>query len=241
MFRDAMFPPELSYGSAGGPAFATDVFASPSGWETRRGRYLQNRGRWDLSFENRTGPEISLLLTFFRCVAVGQAYSFRFRDFTDYQFNNQIGWGDGSTRDFPLNKVYRAGAATFTRFLTKPEVSTIHASINGVETTAFAVKGDTGILTFATAPPQDAVVIAWGEFDCMVRFATDTLEITAVDPGPDGLGVFSTRTLELVEVVNEEPEYVGVPDVRVDVELFETWDTDYHYVVVPAGNEPWES
>lgn len=206
MFRNARLPTEIAYGFSSGPEFATDVFTSPGGWESRRAHWPLNRGRWEISFTNRTTPQIALLLDFFRSVAVGRAYSFRFKDFNDYTFANVIGLGDGTTRSFPLFKTYTSGQATFQRLLTKPVTQTIRVAINGVYTDAFVVAPNTGILTFDVAPSVGAILLALGEFDCAVRFASDTLTLTAVDPGPSGIGLFSAERIELLEIVNEEEE-----------------------------------
>lgn len=237
MFRDASFPRELAYGAEGGPEWATDVFTSVSGYEKRRGHFLQNRGRWTVSLLHRTGPEIASLLHFFRCVAVGKAYSFRFRDFTDDQFANVIGTGDGVQTQFQLFKQYRLGNQFYNRILTKPVVTTVRVTVNGVSTTGFSIDAFTGMLALTPAPPSGAQLAARGEFDCVVRFETDTLRLTAVDPGPGGILVFDATEITLVECLNEELE-----PAQLDVSIMEPWEAPQEYEAPTiVFREHWES
>jgi uncharacterized protein (TIGR02217 family) len=199
MFRDATFPPRLAFGAEGGPEFATDLFASIGGWEARQGHWPVRRGRWTVTFQNRYKTEIDELLHFFRAVAVGRGYSFRFRDFTDYQFNNTVALGDGTTTAFQLQKRYETGAMVLYVPLTKPVASTVIVAVNGVQTVSYTLDALTGVVTFPSAPPSGAVIAAAGEFDRTVRFGEDTLTLTCVQAG-----VFSAAGIELVEVVEEE-------------------------------------
>lgn len=199
MFRNVSFPVEFAYGAEGGSEFATDIFLSPGGWESRLAHWPVRRGRWTVSFINRTQAQIQPLLHFFRAVGVGRGYSFRFRDFTDSQFNNTFALGDGSTSTFQLQKRYAYGSLTLYVPLTKPVASGLIVAVNGVQTTAYTVDDTTGLLTFAAPPASGAVLAAAGEFDRVVRFGEDRLPMTCVAPG-----VFSAAGIALVEVVDEE-------------------------------------
>lgn len=199
LFRDALFPKEYAYGADGGPEWSTDLFLSPGGWEARQGHWPVRRGRWTVSFQNRDKAEIDELLHFFRAVAVGRGYSFRFRDFTDYQFNNTIAVGDGTTTAFPLQKRYETGMLVLYVPITKPVAASLIVAVNGVQTVAYTLDAQTGTITFPTAPVSGAVIAAAGEFDRTVRFGEDTLTLTCVQHG-----VFSAAGIALVEVVDEE-------------------------------------
>lgn len=199
MFRNVSFPREIAYGASGGPEWATDLFTSPGGWESRLAHWPVRRGRWTVSFIHRTQAQIAPLLHFFRAVAVGRGYSFRFWDFTDYQFNNTFALGDGSTATFPLQKRYVYGSLSLYVPVTKPVAASLLVAVNGIQTSAWTVDDTTGLLTFATPPASGAVLAAAGEFDRAVRFGEDRLPLTCVAPG-----VFSAVGIELVEVVAEE-------------------------------------
>lgn len=199
MFRNASFPPEFAYGASGGPEFATDLFTSPGGWESRPAHWPVRRGRWTVAFINRSKADIALLLHFFRAVGVGRGYSFRFKDWTDYQFNNTFALGDGTTSTFQLQKRYAYGSLTLYVPLTKPVAASMIVAVNGVQTTAYTVDDTTGLLTFTTPPASGATLAAAGEFERAVRFGADSLPLTCVAPG-----VFSAPGIELVEVGDEE-------------------------------------
>lgn len=198
MFRDATFPRTFAYGVTGGPEYATDLFTSPSGYEARQQHWLQSRGRWTVSFQHRTAAEIAPLLTLFRAVAEGCAYSFRFHDETDDTFANPIGTGDGVTTDYPLVKIYTVGSLTASRRLSAPIVATVTVTVGGVPTTAYTLEATTGLVRFAVAPPMGAEIAAAGEFDVPVRFATDTLPLQMVS-----VDAVTCEALELLEVLEE--------------------------------------
>jgi uncharacterized protein (TIGR02217 family) len=199
LFRDVSFPVTYAYGADGGPEWSTDLFTSTGGWEARQGHWPVRRGRWQVTVNNRDKAEVDLLLHFFRAVAVGRGYSFRFRDFTDYQFNNTIALGDGSTTAFQLQKRYETGTLVLYVPLTKPVAASLIVAVNGVQTVSYTLDAMTGVVTFPSPPVSGAVIAAAGEFDRTVRFGEDTLTLTCVAPG-----IFSATGIEVVEVVDEE-------------------------------------
>ena len=189
------FPTPLTFGSRGGPRFSTDVLSTFDGTERRNQNWANALCVWDVGSVNRTHAEILLLLEFFYAVARGQLYGFRFRDFTDYQFANGIGTGDGTTQTFALVKTYSHGLYTHTRRLYKPRAGTLHFTVNGLLREDYDIDFATGEVTFWTAPPAGAVVAAHGEFDVPVRFAQDHLPVRRIDPH-----IWSCEQIELVEV-----------------------------------------
>lgn len=199
MFRDAEFPRQFAYGITGGPEYATDLFTSPGGYEARQQHWAQSRGRWTVSFANRTAAEIAPLLHFFRAVAHGRAYSFRFHDATDSTFANPIATGDGGNIDYQLLKRYTSGSSSVSRRLRAPVAATIVVTLDGALTTDYTLFANTGLLRFSVPPPFGTVIAASGAFDVPVRFAADTLPIQYVSPD-----AFTCDALELLEVLQEE-------------------------------------
>lgn len=191
-------PDWLAYGATGGPEFATAVFTAPGGWEARQQHWPQVRGRWDVSFLNRTREEMVTLVAFFRAVAQGKAQAFCFTDWRDHTFSNVIGTGDGATTTFQLGKVYTSGSLSYTRPLARPVVDSLVVTVNGVLTTAYTVSEPGGLVSFATPPASGAVIHASGDFEVLVRFETDQLMVTCVTPN-----VFSCAGLGLVELIGE--------------------------------------
>lgn len=201
MFRDVEFPRQFAYGVTGGPEYATDLFTSPGGYEARQQHWAQSRGRWTVSFQHRSAAEIAPLLHFFRAVAQGRAYSFRFHDHTDYTFDNVIGTGDGGNTDHYLRKLYSVGSSSVYRLLRAPVASTIVVTLDGVVTTDYTLFATTGMLRFAVPPGFGAVIAASGEFDVPVRWGSDTLHVQYVSPD-----AFTCDAIDLLEVLQEEPD-----------------------------------
>jgi uncharacterized protein (TIGR02217 family) len=191
-------PDWIAYGATGGPEWATAVFTAPGGWEERQQQWAQVRGRWDVSFLNVTGEQAQGLVTFFRAVAWGKAGSFCFTDWRDHTFANVIGTGDGTTSVFQLVKVYTSGALSYSRPLTRPIVSRLVITLNGVLTSAYTVTEPGGLVQFDAPPASGAVIHASGDYEVLVRFESDHLAITCVAPN-----VFSCAGLGLVELIGE--------------------------------------
>lgn len=83
------FPDDLAIWARGGVGFNTTVNGSTSGREQRNSLWQFGRGSWDLqnAFRSNTNVNdqysVQTLRNFFR-LCKGQAYGFRFRDWTDY-------------------------------------------------------------------------------------------------------------------------------------------------------------
>lgn len=82
------FPDDLAFWAQGGVNYNTVVVQSTSGREKRTSLWQYGRGQWDLQNVDRANVfpaqySVQTLRNFFR-VCKGQAYGFRFRDFTDY-------------------------------------------------------------------------------------------------------------------------------------------------------------
>jgi uncharacterized protein (TIGR02217 family) len=191
-------PEWIAYGATGGPEWGTALFAAPGGWEQRTQLFQQVRGRWDVSFIHVSKEQAQVLVDFFRAVAHGKASSFCFTDWRDHTFANVIGTGDGTTSAFQLVKVYTSGALSYARPLTRPIVSRLVVTVNGVLTTAYTVSDTGGVLSFDAPPPSGAVIHASGDFEVLVRFEGDELMVTCVAPN-----VFSCAGLGLVELIGE--------------------------------------
>jgi uncharacterized protein (TIGR02217 family) len=191
-------PQWIAYGATGGPEWGTALFSAPGGWEQRTQQWAQVRGRWDVSFVHVTQAQATVLVDFFRAVAHGRAEAFCFTDWRDHTFSNVIGTGDGTTTTFQLVKVYTSGTLRYARPLTRPLVSSLAVMVNGVPTTAYTVGVTGGVVQFASPPPSGAVIHAAGEFEVLVRFDTDQMQVTCVAPD-----VFSCAGLGLVELIGE--------------------------------------
>ena len=189
------FPEDISYGSRGGPGWATTVIETDSGSEVRNQRWSYPRHEYDVAFGINTLARLEELLTYFHVVA-GQAIGFRYKDWMDYKSCGRddtpasddcaIGTGTGALAAFQIVKVYTQGAYTRTRRILKPISGTLLVAVAGsgkTETTHYTVNYTTGIITFTEGniPTNGQAVTAGFEFDVPVRFATDRLSININD------------------------------------------------------------
>lgn len=204
-FHPVLFPVDISYGSAGGPQFSTDVVETISGFEQRNVNWSQARLRYNVAYGVRSAAQLETLLAFFRA-RQGKAYGFRFRDWTDYQscpaaaspapLDQNLGSGDGTNKMFALRKAYTSGATTVYRLITKPVAGSIRVALNGVEQlSGWTIDTETGLVTFTAAPASGVSVTAGFLFDVPVRFDSDTLSLSL-----DSYGVGSANGVDLIEV-----------------------------------------
>ncbi len=190
-FKDIRFPEAISFGASGGPSFQTDVVIRASGAEARNQNWAYERLTYEVSHAARREVDWRQLQAFFRVVA-GRAYSFRFKDWTDYEVASAEGKfiTIDATHAY-LAKRYTFGAETRDRKITKPVSGTV--SFTGG--TGLSLDYATGILTHGTIPS------AWaGEFDVHVRFDTDAMRAETIDKQGDGELIVGWDSIPLIEV-----------------------------------------
>lgn len=195
-FIETRFPTDISYGSAGGPEYSTDIVMTQGGHEQRNRNWSAARARYNVAYGVRTQAQLDALIAFFRARR-GRADGFRFKDWTDYQASTQLlGIGNGSATQFQLVKNYTSGAITDQRIISKPVSGTISIYKAGVlQTSDISVSTTTGLVTFSTAPASGVSITASYEFDVPVRFDTDRLSASL-----DSYGLGSVNEIPLVEV-----------------------------------------
>lgn len=195
-FDEIQFPPDISYGSSGGPTYATDIVISASGYEQRNISWAQARARYNVAHGVKTKAQLEQLIAFFRA-RKGRAIGFRFKDWTDYTANAQIlGTGNAARTSFQLVKRYNSGASEEVRVITKPVSGSVVVKVNGaVRTSGFTIDYTKGLVQFSVAPLTGQTVSADFAFDVPVRFDTDRLSATL-----DEYGVHSWLDIALIEV-----------------------------------------
>lgn len=167
-----IFPDDLAVWARGGVSFNTTVSGSTSGREQRNIIWNFGRGQWDLQNCFRTNGgvidpySVQTLRNFFRVVK-GQAYGFRFKDYTDYldEGNGLLGApltsysqavvpsGTGSgVPTYQMFKAYIAAPLSDYRVIQKPRAAQFFR--NGTLVTIGSGAGNaqidttTGLLTF---------------------------------------------------------------------------------------------
>lgn len=177
-FIEVQFPTDISFGSAGGPEFSTEIITLGSGHEQRNQNWSQPRERWNVAYGVDTKIKLNALVDFFMA-RKGMAVGFRFKNHDDFEGADEaIGIGDAVETDFQLVKNY----STLARNITKPVDGSETIYLNGApqDISVFELDYTSGIVIF-DSPPGDAVVItATFEFDVPVRFDTDYLPVQFV-------------------------------------------------------------
>jgi len=174
-FLDISFPPYVARGATGGPSFSTQVVALASGAEQRNVLWANARGRWNISTGIRTRAQMLEVIAFFHIVK-GRGYSFRFRDWNDYQAAD-MPMVEVTTTVWQLVKRYTIAGFEHVRTITKPVPGTVTIKVNGTPVTPADIDHLTGRVTFASAP--SAAPTASFEFDVPARFDTDHLPVQA--------------------------------------------------------------
>ncbi|MGH1367264.1 MAG: phage distal tail protein, Rcc01695 family [Maritimibacter sp.] len=187
-FHDVRFPPNLSFGSIGGPERRTEVVTLANGFEERNTPWAHSRRRFDAGLGMRSLDDVETLIAFFEARR-GQLFGFRWKDWSDFKsslplddpsFTDQvIGEGDGQRTTFQLSKTYASGAFSYARPIEKPVAGTVHVGIQGdllTETVHYSVDAASGYVTLFDAPPEGAQITAGYEFDVPVRFDTDRIQ-----------------------------------------------------------------
>ncbi len=174
-FRDISFPPYVARGATGGPSFSTSVVTLASGAEQRNSLWANSRGKWNISTGIRTRTQMLEVIAFFHVVR-GRAYSFRFKDWNDYQAADQA-MVEVMPTVWQLVKRYSIAGFEHVRTITKPVAGTVTVKIAGSPVVPSEINPLTGTVTFASAPGSAAT--ASFEFDVPVRFDTDHLPIEA--------------------------------------------------------------
>lgn len=192
-FDEEVFPLPMAKRS-GGPMTRTDVVALGSAHDLTLARWSGALRRYDGTWFARTPGDLEDVIHFFEARR-GRLRGFRLRDPFDCQScpvrqaitpqDQVIGEGDGVETEFALKKTYVNGGRTVVRPITKPVAGTVRPAIGAVEqTSGFTVDTTTGIITFAVAPADGAVIRAGFEFHVPVRFDTDALAFDPMTPIP---------------------------------------------------------
>jgi len=174
-FRDISFPPYVARGATGGPSFSTNVVTLASGTEERNILWANSRSKWNISTGIRTREQMLDVIAFFHVVK-GRAYSFRFKDWNDYDATDQL-MVEITPSVWQLVKRYDIGGFQHVRTITKPVVGTVVVKVGGSPVTPDSIDYLTGQVTFASAPSSNPT--ASFEFDVPVRFDTDHLPVQA--------------------------------------------------------------
>lgn len=204
-FHDVQFPTEISRGAiCTSSRWETMIVEDAAHYESRNANWADSRAKYEVTHGLKTKTQMDALVAFHRCRR-GRLYSFRFKDWTDFELTNELAvLVSGTDDEYQIYKTYSDSEDSYARKITKPVLtvpSSLVVKVGGVTKTEgvgndFTVDYDTGIITFAVAPGASAVTVS-GQFDVHVRFDTDEC--------PVSIEYFENRNWEAIELV-EVPE-----------------------------------
>jgi uncharacterized protein (TIGR02217 family) len=144
--------------------------------------------RYDVASGVKSLDDCHELVRFFNVMQVNDAVVL-FLDKTDFKScaplqtaafgDSVIGVGDGVTTVFQVKKRYSAGGLNYDRKITRLIAGTVKSGVNGVEKaigTDWTVNINTGLLTYAVAPPNGHQVTAGFHFYVPVDFVDSSLD-----------------------------------------------------------------
>lgn len=187
-FLDVRFPPAISFGAVGGPAFSTTVAVRSDGRESRNRNWAYELSSFDVSHAAREEALWRELLAFFR-VTGGRFNTFRFKDWSDYVCASGEGSFITSTYGSPTGKqmvkAYTFGGQTVYRIITKPISGKITTDATGLD---YA----TGIATAGTT--------WYGEFDLHARLDVDQMQLETLNKQRSGALLAGWGSIRVQEV-----------------------------------------
>lgn len=202
------FPEDISYGSAGGPAWATETINLSSGHEQRNQNWSTTRHKFDVAYGVvRQQNLIDLKEFFIRCR--GKLYGFRFKDWSDYEAIDEILSHDGSAT-VQLTKTYAEGlTGEYVRIINKPVSPTVVLKNNG-GVIAGTVDYTTGIVTLdplwtgnisniTQANPGVVTVAGHGRSSGDMLYLSDIVGMTELN-----------STLVIISVIDADSFSIGV-------------------------------
>jgi len=183
-FLDIRMPVDIERGAVGGPRFNTTVNEQQSGYEQRNQNWTQPLRMWSFNYGMDNRSKFQELLNFFNTVR-GRAYSFRFKDWSDFELTNEvIGVGDNVNLIFQIIKTYDVSSSNaLVRPIKRPvNDGNLVVTVNDIlqATPAdYSVDYVTGIITFAggSVPAAGLFVKVTCEFDIRVRFTKDSMDV----------------------------------------------------------------
>lgn len=178
MIDEVIFPTDISQGSRGGPRYSTTIVKSASGAEQRIQNWDRPLGRWNVAHGVKNRNQLSELLSFFHCRG-GMARGFLFVDPLDHRLDDeQIGVGNGTRREFQIQKSYSDGSRTTIRSISRTSSAGLVVKVGNSTVTGWSMNSTTGVLTLSSAPPVGSAIRVTGEFAIPARFASDAMNVT---------------------------------------------------------------
>ena len=195
MFLNIRLPDEISYGATGGPEFSTNVTILKNGAEHRNINWESPRYSYSIGYDVLNREKAQQLLAFFNIVH-GRAYSFLFKDWLDFNCQNQILLQIDNSR-CQLVKRYEVGSDQYfyNRKITRPKNIVIkNIDLKLTEGKDYTVNYTNGIINISGTKFDISKLLVNFEFDLTVRFESDILELSS-----DSFMIYSWKSIKLIE------------------------------------------
>lgn len=172
---DAITP---DWGFQCGPTFSTTIVNLRNGREKRNAAWLHPKHKASAQFSSLEVDQFLYLKDLF-LQSRGMTYAFLFRDWTDYEADDEkFGVGDGTTKTFQLSKTSSLpGGTPYTRIVRAPEAGVVIKSAGTVVASASVSQAD-GSVAFSAAPASGAQLTWTGRYYLVMRFDSDELMAT---------------------------------------------------------------
>lgn len=197
-FREAQFPVDYAQGTSGGPTYSTRVITMAGGDERRIQNWEDSKLKYEIGY-TANPTDMATIIAFFRAVAEGRTYGWRFKDWSDFKATLEVMANNLGTT-LKLVKTYTFAGFSKVRRINKPcNNGTFHLFHNGVEVTSgFTLDYTTGIITIPGGVTSGTW--AWtGEFDVPMRFDVDQLPFVQ-----DNVGKRSISSVPITEMFIED-------------------------------------
>lgn len=197
-FDEIEMPAELAFGFRGGVRNPVSTSELSDGHILRQARWAGPLREFVFEMSDRPRASVEALRAFWLARG-GGARGFRFKDFTDFEAEDEaFGTGDGATTAFQLIKTYAVSGeiSPHVRTIKKPVSSGLVVKADGTPMgSGWSVNTTTGVVTFSVAPALDVALTWSGEFRVPVIFLGDQFDAEFVTEDVYASGSMTVREL----------------------------------------------
>jgi uncharacterized protein (TIGR02217 family) len=205
MFLNIRLPDDISYGAVGGPEFSTNITTLNNSSEHRNINWEYPRHSYTIGYDVLNHSMVKSLLSFFY-ITRGKAHSFLFKDWIDFEANNQsisqlpVATGDKNDdgKIFQLSKNYSIQDISYIRPIKKPVLGTLKIFDKDSkileENKDYKCDYRTGVIKFTNKIPSDYSTTF--EFNLQTRFDQDHCEFTL-----EKIQLYSWKSIKIIEVL----------------------------------------
>lgn len=180
-YLDVIFPEELSYCFDCCIDFLTSMAILKNKQEIRNQKWIEPRYKYNLIYKNCNERLYQKLNAFF-LICKGKKNCFNFLDKNDCKIENQqIGVGNGETKDFNIYKIYSYENLSIQRNIYKTSNEVIYINNKIIDSDNYTIKD--GILSFKDGfiPKEGDLIFIDCIFYVIVRFENDYLVVNRKD------------------------------------------------------------